>query len=217
MAATLQGIGALEQVVSHEGFWGPLFGLVLTALVIMGSPGPSTMSVTAVGAAFGLRRSLAYLSGLVLGTIAVLLCIAAGLASVMASMPALAPLLLAVSAAYIAYLAFRIATAPPLSARHEGAQAPSFMGGFLLAALNPKAYLAIGAVFAGATFGPGSPMREAVLKTAVLSLMIVVIHLSWLFAGASLFRVMQDPTLSRIVNILFAVLLLVTTVLAIAK
>ena len=32
-----------------------------------------------------------------------------------------------------------------------------------------------------------------------------------------LFRVMQDPTLSRIVNILFAVLLLVTTVLAIAK
>jgi hypothetical protein len=28
---------------------------------------------------------------------------------------------------------------------------------------------------------------------------------------------MQDPTLSRIVNILFAVLLLVTTVLAIAK
>jgi len=47
-----------------------LLTLILAALVVMGSPGPSTMSVTAVGAAFGFRRALAYLAGLVLGTTA---------------------------------------------------------------------------------------------------------------------------------------------------
>ncbi len=50
-----------------------LLSLIVASLLVMGSPGPSTISVTAVGAAFGLRRSIAYLSGLVAGTMAVLL------------------------------------------------------------------------------------------------------------------------------------------------
>ena len=45
-----------------------LLSLIVASLLVMGSPGPSTVSVTAVGAAFGLRRSVAYLSGLIAGT-----------------------------------------------------------------------------------------------------------------------------------------------------
>ena len=71
----------------------------------MGSPGPSTISVTAVGAAFGLRRSLAYLCGLILGTTVVLLAVATGLAAMLLSVPHIAPLLIAASAAYMLYLA----------------------------------------------------------------------------------------------------------------
>jgi threonine/homoserine/homoserine lactone efflux protein len=190
--------------------------LMLASLAVMGSPGPATMSVMAVGAAFGLSRSLPYLSGIILGTTAVLLAVAAGVVSVLLSQPRLAPVLLAVSAAYIAYLAFKIATAPPLSRQDGEARAPSFAGGFLLAVSNPKAYLAIAAVFAGTTLPLGSAMAEAILKSAVLTGMIVVIHLCWLLAGASLSRLLRHPTISRIVNLLFAAILIAATVAAVA-
>ena len=194
-----------------------LLSLILASLVVMGSPGPSTMSLTAVGAAFGFRRSLAYATGLIVGTTAVLVAVAAGVVAMLMSVPRLAPARVGVSAAYIAYLAFRIATAPPLSRQDPAASAPSFAGGFLLGVANPKAYLAIAAVFAGTTLAVPSRLGEALLKTAILTIMIVVIHLVWLTAGVSLSRLLHHPVSSRIVNLLFAAILIVTTVAAIVR
>jgi len=175
------------------------------------------MSVTAVGAAFGFRRSIAYMAGLILGTTAVLLAVAVGIVSMLMSVPRFAPVLVAASAAYIAYLAFRIATAPPLSVQDKAANAPSTAGGFLLGIANPKAYFAIAAVFANSTLAIQSRLVEAVLKTAVLTMMIVLIHVVWLAAGVSLSRLLRHPVSSRIVNLLFAAILIVTTVVAIVQ
>jgi threonine/homoserine/homoserine lactone efflux protein len=194
-----------------------LASLILASLVVMGSPGPSTMSVTAVGAAFGFRRSLAYLAGIILGTTAVLVAVAAGVVAMLMSLPRLAPVLAAASAAYIAFLAFKIATAPPLSRQHQAASAPSFAGGFLLGVANPKAYLAIAAVFAGTTLAVESRLIDAMLKTGVLTIAIVVIHLCWLTAGVWLSRLLHHPVSSRIVNLLFAAILIFTTIMAIAR
>jgi threonine/homoserine/homoserine lactone efflux protein len=194
-----------------------LVSLILASLVVMGSPGPSTMSVTAVGAAFGFRRTLAYVTGLILGTATVLLAVAGGVVAMLMSLPRLAPVLIAASAAYIAYLAYKIATAPPLSQQSQATGAPSLAGGFLLGVANPKAYFAIAAVFAGTTLAVESRLIEAMLKTAVLTVMIVVIHLGWLMAGVSLSRLLHHPVSSRIVNLLFAAILIVTTILAVAR
>jgi threonine/homoserine/homoserine lactone efflux protein len=206
----------MEQMASLSATWRPLLSLVLASVVVMGSPGPSTMSVTAVGAAFGFRRAFAYLTGIIFGTLAVLCAVSAGVVAMLLSVPRLAPVLVVVSAVYIAYLAFKIATAPPLSARDQETRAPSCVGGLLLAVANPKAYLAIAAVFAGSTLAVESRVIEAVLKTAVLALMIVVIHLFWLTAGVSFSRLLRHPVSSRIVNLLFAAILIVTTIMAIA-
>jgi threonine/homoserine/homoserine lactone efflux protein len=133
------------------------------------------------------------------------------------SLPRLAPVLAAASAAYIAFLAFKIATAPPLSRQHQAASAPSFAGGFLLGVANPKAYLAIAAVFAGTTLAVESRLIDAMLKTGVLTIAIVVIHLCWLTAGVWLSRLLHHPVSSRIVNLLFAAILIFTTIMAIAR
>ena len=208
----------LTQSVSLSPFWPNLWpsllALLLSALAVMGTPGPSTLSVTAVGAAFGLRRSWRYVLGINLGTFSVLLAVAVGIVAMLMSMPRLAPFLLAASLAYILYLAYRIATAPPLDrpAEEEAAgRAPSFLGGYLLGIANPKAYLAISAVFAGSSLPLGDPLLEALAKLAVLSLLIVAIHTVWLLAGVSLSRLLRDPLASRLLNIAFAVILLVTT------
>lgn len=195
--------------------WRPILTLLVTSTVIMGSPGPSTMSAVAVAAAYGFRRSLVYGCGLIGGTTAVLLAVAAGVVTILWSVPHAAPALLALSAGYILYLAWRIATAPPLSAQPGDTAAPAFGGGCLLAIANPKAYLAIAAVFAATSIFPDHPGRDVVAKTVLLTLMIVLIHLAWLLVGASLARALRDPTLSRVANILMALGLIVTTALTI--
>jgi threonine/homoserine/homoserine lactone efflux protein len=202
-----------SQAVLTSGLWRPLLALVLAAAVIMGSPGPSTVSVTAVGAAFGVRRSLAYAGGLIAGTITVLFAVALGVVALVLALPQGGRVFGVVSAAYILYLAFRIATAPPLDSATGARAAPSFLAGFLLAIANPKAYLAIAAVFAGATVA-AHPGLDAAIKLAVLSAMIVLIHLAWLLAGVSLSRVLHDPLLSRLVNVALAVLLVAMTAMA---
>ena len=198
-----------RQALSDPETWRQLLGLMLVATVVMGSPGPATISVTAVGAAFGLRGSLGYTSGVVLGTIAVLVVVATGLMAMLVSVPTLAPVLAVASAAYILYLAFKIATAPPLAASDDRATRPTFLAGFLLAIANPKAYVAIAAVFAG----PGE--LGVGFKLAVLALMIVVIHAVWLLAGAAFARFLRQPVASRIINLVFAATLVLTTALAV--
>jgi threonine/homoserine/homoserine lactone efflux protein len=204
----------ISQTILQPGFWRPVLTLILASTVIMGSPGPSTMSATAVGAAYGFRRSLMYGCGLILGTIAVLVAVAAGVVTVLLSIPHGAPVLVAVSAVYMLYLAFRIATAPPLAGQCDLVAIPAFAGGFLLAIANPKAYLAIAAVFAGTTIIGEDHTLDAAVKTVLLGAMIVIIHVCWLSAGASLSHVLRDPASSRIVNVTLAAALVATTATA---
>jgi threonine/homoserine/homoserine lactone efflux protein len=201
------------EVLSEAQPW--LLALIVAATVVMGSPGPATISVTAVGAAFGLRASLRYTWGVVLGTIAVLLVVAAGIVGMLASMPGLATVLAILSAAYILYLAFRIAAAPPLAERGSAATKPDFPGGFMLAVANPKAYVAIAAVFAGAA--PQADPLGVSTRLLVLAAMIVAIHVVWLLAGTAFARFLRHPLASRIINLVFAATLVLTTLLSVLR
>ncbi len=202
-------------MMGPNGLCYSILTLLLASLVVMGSPGPSTISATAMGAAYGFRRSLGYVSGLIAGTVTVLLAVAAGVIAILLSVPHGAFMLTAVSAVYILYLAFKIATAPPLSRRDDQADAPAFSGGFLLAVANPKAYLAIAAVFAGVSLFRNQRLLDAAAKIVLLTGMIVAIHMVWLLLGASLSRFLQDPRVSRIVNISLAILLIAATLVAV--
>ncbi len=177
--------------------------LLLTALVIMGSPGPATISLTAAGSAHGIRRSLGYLGGIVIGTTVVLLAVATGVTAALLAVPAVRPLLLAISTAYIVWLAYHIATAPPLGVGAAVAEAPGLSGGALLGVANPKAWVAITAVFAS-TRVAGDAAADAATKVALLVVLIVLINTAWLVAGASLTPLLRDRRRARILNVALA-------------
>ncbi len=195
---------------------GSVVPLVLTSLAIMGSPGPATISLTAAGAAFGVRRSMGYLLGIVAGTAIVLAAVATGVTAVLLSIPAVRPVLLGISAAYIVWLAYHLARTPPQSAQSPDADPPSLLGGTLLGVANPKAWVAIAAVFASARLAEGAAV-DAAAKACVLVAMIVVINTAWLVVGASFAAVLRDPRRSRIVNVSLAGLLLAATALALLE
>ena len=187
---------------------GDIVALLIASLAVMGSPGPSTVSATAMGAAYGIARSLPYVGGLIAGTSTVLLAVALGVIAMIAGVPQLAPLLVGAAGLYILYLAYQIATAPTLQADGGTTRAPAFAGGYLLAVANPKAWLAIAAVFASA------PRLGALLRVALLVGMIVLIHAVWLGLGAALARVLRQPVASRIINVGLAVAMVGLTAVA---
>src|SRR5262245_35639921 len=124
--------------------------LLFAALVIMGSPGPSTISLVGAAVAYGVRRSLAYCAGLVIGTTVVLLAAATGVTAILLAVPALRWVLVVAAAGYILWLAYHLATAPPLAEQSATDRRPSLFDGLALGVVNPKAWIAIAAVFASA-------------------------------------------------------------------
>lgn len=179
--------------------WDALGTLIVTSLAIMGTPGPATISLTAAGSAYGVRRSLTYLAGIIAGTTVVLLAVATGITAALLAVPAVRPILIAAGAGYIVWLAYHIASAPPLTAQGEDSVAPGLAGGALLGVANPKAWIAIAAVFASARLAGGAAL-DAAAKAAVLTVMIVLINTTWLAAGASLAPLLRDPRRARRVN-----------------
>lgn len=187
-----------------------LVPLLATALPLMGSPGPATLSLAGVGVAFGVAASVPYLLGIQCGTMMVLIIVASGLAGLVLALPGVLPMVSAVALAYILYLAVKIATAPPPARGRQTSARPSFAGGLLLALGNPKAYAAIGAVCSSVIVAVDSVALDAIAKILALSTLILVINVVWLGFGAAFASVLSNPALSRAVNIGFAVLLVLS-------
>jgi threonine/homoserine/homoserine lactone efflux protein len=193
--------------------WGSVGPLLLMSLAIMGSPGPATISLVAAGSVYGVRRSLPYMFGIIVGTTIVLAAVGSGITAALLAVPAIGSVLIWISAAYILWLAYHIATAPPLSDPTAASKAFSFAGGTLLGVANPKAWVAIAAVFASAHLAD-TATTDATAKIGVLTAMIVMICATWLVAGTSIAPFLREPRRARLVNVALAMAVVGATALA---
>lgn len=189
-------------------------GFVLAGLALAGSPGPAVLSLAASGAAFGARSSLAYLAGIVLGMVGVMTITASGVVSLLLAIPGATPVVAILAATYFAYLAWRIATAPPLTEASGTRRQPSFLAGLLLSLVNPKGYAAMAALFSGFALVRDQLGLDIAAKMSVLLAVITASSVAWLLAGSALTRFFREPRSNRIINVLFAILLLASVVVA---
>jgi threonine/homoserine/homoserine lactone efflux protein len=184
-----------------------LFGFILAGFALAGSPGPATLSLAATGAAFGGRRGLGYMAGIVVGMVVVMAITATGVIGVLLAVPGATPAVATMAALYFVYLAFRIATAPPLAENAGQGRQPSFIGGVFLFLVNPKGYAAMAALFSGFVLVRAHVELDAALKAMVLVAIMIVVDAAWLFGGAALTRFFREPGTNRAINLTFAVLL----------
>ena len=191
-----------------------LLGFAVAGFALAGSPGPNTLSLAATGAAFGARRGVGYMAGVNIGMVAVMAITASGVVSLFLAAPGATPIVTTVAAGYFAFLAYRTATAPPLTENTEFGRQPSFAGGVFLSLVNPKAYAAMAALFSGFVLVPNCFALDATAKAIVLAAIITAVNLAWLIAGAALTRFFRDPHTSRAINVTFAVLLIASVALA---
>lgn len=192
-----------------------LGAFILAALALTGSPGPNTLSLAAVGAAFGRVRGLRYMMGLTLGVAAVIAIVGSGISGVLFALPGVAPVITVMAGIYFVYLAYRIATAPPLHSGGDPGSEPKWFEGAILSLVNPKAYAAMAAMYSGFTLVAADPLADALIKAALLMLTIIAVNISWLFIGAGLTRYLQNERMSRAINVTFAVLLIVSVLAAV--
>lgn len=169
---------------------------LLFAAAQIGTPGPANMALMATGARFGLRASLRFVAGVALGKQLIIWPIGFGLMGLAQTWPFLFVALKWVSAAYIIYLAWRVANMRLKPGQVEGV-APGFAAGLIVHPLNPKAWAMITAGFTGFV-AQGTPTLTATAVIAACLLGIqLVLHPIWALAGDRIARTVAGKPSER--------------------
>jgi threonine/homoserine/homoserine lactone efflux protein len=167
--------------------------LVLFAAAVTLTPGPNVVLVTASAANFGFRRTIPQMIGITFGFGSMVLATGLGLAGVVHAEPRLHALLKYAGAAYLLYLAWRIARADAASASAR-ARPIGFLEATLFTWMNPKAWVsALGAAAAFTTVG-GDVLRESALIAGVLAAFCLLSAAVWAGFGAVIGRYLAKPS-----------------------
>lgn len=188
-------------------FAAAIFFLIIT-------PGPGVLSTAGVGAAYGYRPGIHYVTGLCIGTNLVALMVVTGLAALIFGVPWIRPVLLVASVAYLTYLAAKIAFSGSKVAFIQATTPPGVMGGVMLQFINPKAYVVNTTLFSGFGFMADNLMAETIIKFLIINAVWIPLHLAWLWAGVTLHRLNLDPRTQRAINIGMAAAMLIVVGLA---
>ena len=179
-----------------------LIAMALLALAMSISPGPVNLISLSSGVNYGFARTFSFVSGATIGFTLLLVVLGLGLGAITNRYPTLMNIAAISGALYLAYLGYLIATAKPELSTRQQAQ-PTFLQGFVLQWLNPKAWIACVAGISAFQLGgaAGQLMVFATLYFVICYLSIA----SWALLGAKASVLINSPTkvqwFNRIVGI----------------
>ncbi|QFU09365.1 Cysteine/O-acetylserine efflux protein [Rhodobacteraceae bacterium THAF1] len=179
--------------------------LALFAIVSTGTPGPNNLMVMASGANFGVRRTWPHILGIAIGFSAMIFLVGAGLSRVFEVVPWLDTALLIASAVFLAYLAWKIATAAPPDPDAPRGSPFTFVQAAAFQWVNPKAWAM--ALTTATVYAPGAAATAGMVFAAVAVPLIVL----WAIAGRGVARFLTAPRALRAFNWTMAALLIAST------
>lgn len=191
-----------------------MLAFALAVLFLVVTPGPGVLTTAGVGAGFGFRAGLIYVTGLGIGSNLVAVAVVSGFAALVFSWPGARLVLMTASLTYLAWLAWRIAFAGSQVAFIAARRPPGIFDGILFQAINPKAYAVNTALFTGFAFMADDLVAETLVKFVVLNVVWIPVHLAWLWAGVSLHRLNLDRHVQRRINYAMAASLIGVVILA---
>lgn len=177
------------------------------AFVTSITPGPNNTMLLASGANHGFRPTVPMIFGISIGFAAMVLAVGLGIGSVFLAFPILHDALRYGGAAYLLYLAWRIAGSAATRADGSDAKPLSFLQAAAFQWVNPKAWImAIGAVAAY------TPQDDFLLNVVTVATVFMVINApcvsAWAAFGTMLRAFLSNGAYRRAFNILMALLLL---------
>jgi len=192
------------------------------AVAMAGTPGPNNAMLSSSGSVWGFRRTVPHMLGVSIGFPIMMLAVAAGLGSLLRHDQTVIEVIRWVGAAYLLYLAWRIATSQPRVPDPDTAQ-PGSGGrarrplGFMQAALfqwvNPKAWLVtISALATVASVGGHPSAARAFLLAAIFLAVTFPVTAFWTMVGVGVSRVLTSARALRGFNLAMAGLLVASLV-----
>ena len=186
----------------------------LAAFAFVGSitPGPNNAMLLASGVNFGVARTVPHALGVTIGFSIMVVAVGLGLGAVFEAVPALYDVLRYAGAAYLLYLAWRIANAGPPSESGTARGRPMrFIEAAAFQWVNPKAWvLAVGAT---ATY---APPEDFFLNVLAVSAVFAAVNLPcisiWVGFGAAMRRLLSNPRILRVFNIAMALSLVASLI-----
>lgn len=180
--------------------------LALFALVSSITPGPNNAMLAASGLSFGLRRTVPHLLGVSLGFTFMLVVVGLGLGAVFAREPVLYQALKYAGAAYLLFLAWKIALSGPMKEGGTRGRPISFLQAVLFQWVNPKAWvMAVGII---ATYTPRQDFFGNLLIAAVVCCLVNLPSVGlWALFGSTLRHWLHRPAIVRGFNVTMALLL----------
>jgi threonine/homoserine/homoserine lactone efflux protein len=174
---------------------------VVFAVAAAGTPGPSNALLTATGANVGILRGLPALFGVALGMGTMMFIVAFGLGAVILDHPIASTGARWCGAAFLGWLAWKIATAGRAGAPASGTPI-GFVGAAAFQWINPKAWLVC--TSAAATFldhGAVGALGQSAAMGLTFALVSLPSCLPWLAFGAVLQRALRSERASRLFNL----------------
>lgn len=208
LAQLAQGIGGPELywLASVTGF----------AIAMSATPGPNNVMVASSGATYGFARTVPHLLGVSAGFAIMVAAVALGAGEILHAHPVIHEALKWIGAAYLLWLAWRIASARPEAkgsteagtARAKRRGRPlNFLEAALFQWVNPKAWvIALGAVATYTTTG-GAVMGEALLLALIFFVVCVPSTALWTAIGAGTAHLLRTERAIHIFNLVMAALL----------
>jgi len=185
---------------------------LIFAAAMVGTPGPANMVALSAGARFGLRDCIGLILGLTAGKILLNIMMGAGLVAVIREYPLAFATARWASAAYMVWLAWRIAGSS-LVAR-ETHQQLTFMDGIVVHPLNPKAWAMTLGAFTQFTNVDQPWLPQVLAVIAGFAGMQLVFHTLWCAAGDRIASIVTGTRLERMLMIALGFLMLASIVWA---
>jgi threonine/homoserine/homoserine lactone efflux protein len=175
------------------------------------TPGPNNALLAASGANFGLRRTLPHILGVTLGFGLMVVLVAFGIGRALADAPDLQRAMAWAGAAFLLWMAWKIAMTDTRPEVAEGARPFGFLTAAAFQWINPKGWMiciGVATQFAGSATGIG--------PAAVLGLVFVAAGITssfaWAGLGAAMQRLVGTPARLRAFNLGMGLLLAATVV-----
>ncbi|ROL71883.1 lysine transporter LysE [Pseudomonas chlororaphis] len=187
-----------------------LLAFALFALVTSITPGPNNTMLLASGVNFGFNRSIPHILGISCGFFVLVLAVGLGLGALFEAYPLLYSVLRYVGAAYLLYLAWKIARSGPMAENQDGRGQPlGYWGAAAFQWVNPKAWvMAVGAI---STY---TPLQGYFTNVLVISAVFALINAPtvslWAACGSLLRNVLRNPRWLRLFNLGMAALLVIS-------
>ena len=182
--------------------------IIAFAITTCVTPGPNNALIMASGLNYGIRRSMPHYAGIIFVFPVMVLAVGLGIAQLFDVYQVMHIILKIVGAAYLSYLAYKIASAPVAQTNQSDGRPFTFLQAAAFQWVNPKAWvLAVGATVTYTTLGQGYVLQ--VLSIGIIFLLFgAPCVLLWLWGGAALKTLLKNPNYVRAFNIGMALLLM---------